>query len=131
MIKVVLDTNILVSALWTHIGNPSKIVDMFFTDKIYVYYNLKIMEEYQDVLTRPKLNFPSEKISWLLNRIKEKGILINAEKSTISMIDETDRKFYDTAKTAGAILITGNIKHYSGESFIVSPADFIQKQIQR
>jgi len=41
------------------------------------------------------------------------------------MTDETDRVFYDTAKASGAILITGNIRHYPAMPFIMTPADFL------
>jgi len=126
MKKVVLDTNIIVSALWTSAGNPSKILDMFLIDKVLLYYDSAIMEEYQQVLNRPRLKFSPEEVSWTLNKVHQKGIIITSEISTIQMIDETDRKFYDTAKTAGAILITGNIKHYPIEDFIMPPADFVK-----
>jgi hypothetical protein len=43
------------------------------------------------------------------------------------MPDESDRKFYEIAKAAGAILITGNTKHYPDEPFIVTPTVFVQK----
>ena len=52
--------------------------------------------------------------------------MIEPAASDIPMIDETDRIFYDTAKAAGATLITGNIKHYPAEPFIMLPADFIK-----
>jgi hypothetical protein len=47
------------------------------------------------------------------------------------MPDETDRKFYDTAKAAGAMLITGNTKHYPDEPFILTPAAFIRGYYDR
>jgi len=43
------------------------------------------------------------------------------------MSDESDRVFYDTAKTIGAILVTGNIKHYPDEPLIMTPAVFMKK----
>ena len=126
MKKVVLDTNILVSALWKAEGNPFRIVDLFLKGKIFLYYSALIINEYREVLSRPRFNFQPERVSKLLNDIFVYGILIEPNPSTIPMIDETDRKFYDTAKTAGAILITGNIKHYPTENFIMSLADFIK-----
>jgi predicted nucleic acid-binding protein len=45
------------------------------------------------------------------------------------MPDEEDRKFYNVAKSSGAFLITGNIKHFPPESFIVTPADFLKVQM--
>ena len=126
MIGVVLDTNVLVSAFWSLRGNSYKILDMFNEDEIELYYSSPIMEEYQEVLNRAKFNFPLEEISEFLKKIKNKGILADTETSVFPMPDETDRKFYDLAKTAGAILITGNIKHYPAEKFIMTPADFIK-----
>jgi len=41
------------------------------------------------------------------------------------MIDEDDRKFYDTAKSVGAWLISGNLKHYPKEDFIKTPTEFL------
>jgi hypothetical protein len=41
------------------------------------------------------------------------------------MPDESDRVFYDVAKTAGAYLITGNTKHFPQEPFILTPAEFV------
>jgi predicted nucleic acid-binding protein len=43
------------------------------------------------------------------------------------MIDETDRKFYDLALKAAVYLITGNKKHFPTENWIVSPAEFLEK----
>jgi len=43
----------------------------------------------------------------------------------ISLPDESDRIFYDTACESKAILITGNKKHYPDEEFIMTPADFL------
>jgi len=40
--------------------------------------------------------------------------------------DEDDRIFYDTAKSANAVLVTGNKKHYPDESFIMTPAEFLE-----
>jgi len=42
MIKIVLDTNVLVSALWTPAGNASTIISLIFTDKIIPYYDHRI-----------------------------------------------------------------------------------------
>lgn len=53
--RVVLDTNIFVSALISPMGNPAKIYRMFFTGAISLVYSADIFEEYQDVLHRPRL----------------------------------------------------------------------------
>ena len=128
MQKVVLDTNVLVSALWSKQGNPSRIVEMIFTKEIELYYSPEIMEEYSDVLSREKLSFPEEKVKHLLQEIAKNAILSNPTVSTVGFTDESDRKFYDTAKENDATLITGNGKHYPDEPRILTPLAFLQNK---
>jgi len=71
--------------------------------------------------------FSPEKQKTLINEIVEIGVVVNPSPSDIPMADESDRIFYDTAKEAGAILITGNTKHYPTEQFITTPAEFIKQ----
>jgi putative PIN family toxin of toxin-antitoxin system len=126
MPKVVLDTNILVSAFMTKKGNPAQILDMFTDGEIELYYCLAIIEEYKDVLLREKLGFMRHKVYETIGIILRKGVLIEPQTSTLPLPDESDRIFYDAAKTAGAYLVTGNIKHYPKAAFIVTPAAFLQ-----
>jgi len=126
MNKVVLDTNILVSALLAN-GAPAVIVDMVADGKLIPIYNDLIISEYWDVLQRPKFNFPSIQVSRLVSNVVRVGIVVEVnEPSVIPMTDEDDRVFYDTAKASGAFLITGNIKHYPRESFIAGPSAFLK-----
>ena len=126
MIKVVLDTNVLVSALWTPAGNPSTTVSLLFSNKITPCFDQGILNEYRTVLNRPRLAFSSDKVDELLKILTSRGISVTVFPSTIKMIDEADRKFYDVAKYCGAYLISGNIKHFPKKPFIVTPAEFLK-----
>jgi hypothetical protein len=53
------------------------------------------------------------------------GRIIEAIGVDILLPDEDDRPFYEVAKAANAYLITGNLKHFPQEPFILSPADFL------
>jgi hypothetical protein len=67
-------------------------------------------------------------VSRLIRDMVKAGFSIEVSVSSdFSMPDEEDRKFCDAAKTAGALLITGNEKHYPDEPFILTPAAFIQR----
>jgi putative PIN family toxin of toxin-antitoxin system len=127
MRKVVLDTNVLVSALWSQQGNPYTIVEMLFTGDIVLYYDTEMFEEYTEVLCRAKFGFSKNKVLDLLREITRNGILSVSTVSEAVFPDETDRKFYDMAKSNEAVLVTGNIKHYPDESFILSPLEFLRK----
>ena len=127
MIKVVLDTNILVSAFWTETGNAAKILQMFAEEKFLLYYDAKIMKEYITVLKRSKFAFSRVKIDELLKSIRDEGMVIAITPSNITFTDDSDRKFYDVAKACGAFLITGNLKHYPNDPLIMTAAEFLQK----
>jgi len=81
--------------------------------------------EYTDVLDRPKFDFSAHKKVVLLSKLKAYGEIVSQSNSNFSMIDESDRIFYDAALASGSILITGNIKHFPSEPFIMTPVDFL------
>ena len=124
--RVVLDTNILVSALLTPSGNPARILKMFLSGGITLVYCEEILLEYREVLYRFRPEISMDDVDIVLAAIMLHGELIEVVPSTGTMIDEDDRVFYDVAKTASAFLITGNKKHFPHESFILSPAQFFE-----
>jgi putative PIN family toxin of toxin-antitoxin system len=126
--NVVLDTNVLVSAGLTPHGKSAQVFSAVIeSDKMQLFYSLEIFAEYAEVLSRPKLKLSKTVQQFYLNAIKAFGKLITPPVSTVSMPDESDRIFYDTAKESGAILITGNIKDYPDEDFIITPAQFLSR----
>jgi putative PIN family toxin of toxin-antitoxin system len=126
MQSIVLDTNILVSSLIVRQSIPAQIVRLTDAKLLQTRYNDNILSEYTAVLSRKKFNFRLEDIASVIQGIINAGISVSPIQSTIPMPDESDRKFYDVAKSAGSILITGNGKHYPSEPFILSPTDFIR-----
>ena len=125
MRNVVLDTNVIISAAISPYGNPAKIVSMALDKIVQIYFSAEILAEYEDVLSRPEFNFSSEKQNTFLFGLKNSGILIKPSISDALIPDEDDRVFYDTATESGAILITGNTKHFPSESFIMTPSDYL------
>jgi putative PIN family toxin of toxin-antitoxin system len=126
MQKVVIDTNVIISAALSPSGLPAKIISLIVkNEEIQFYYSAAILDEYREILSRKKLNILPEVQVSIIKAVKENGILIKPTLSEIQFSDESDRTFYDTAKASGAILITGNIKHFPTEPFIMTPADFL------
>jgi putative PIN family toxin of toxin-antitoxin system len=126
MTRIVLDTNILVSAIKTFGGKPWQISQAAIRGDFQVFYNEDIFWEYVKVLNYEKHNFLNvEKAEYL------GGIILNGDynvppESNFFMRDETDRIFYDTAKNISAYLITGNTRHFPQETFILTPAQFLE-----
>ena len=123
--RVVLDTNVLVSALMAPLGNPAKVHKMFLAEELTLVYSDEILAEYEDVLFRPRLRIPTDDADAVLDAIRQYGDLVAPDPSVDSMPDEDDRIFYDAAKSTGAYLVTGNTRHYPSESFILTPTEFL------
>jgi len=126
MVRAVLDTNVIVSAGWSEEGNCARILGDALDDRILLICSESIFEEYQDVLCRPKFNFSPMKVEGILSAIHKHALFVEVIPSTIPFLDEGDRKFYDAAKSAGAYLVTGNLRHYPAEPVIKSPTDFLR-----
>jgi len=131
MQNIVIDTNIIVSAFISPKGNAERVLESVLPSKsIMICYNEAIINEYIEVLGRDKFkrfgfDLKREKIDSVIKKIVETGSIVNATKSKIPFNDESDRIFYDTAKASNAILITGNIKDFPDEPFILTPAEYI------
>jgi len=128
--SVVLDTNVIVSAVLRRGRNPDEIVEWAIGKKIKLYYSDAILLEYRKVLLKPKFNFDPHAVSFLLERITHVGHVINPVPSTFALPDESDRIFYDAARASGSLLITGNSKHYPAEPFVIAPADFVKLMME-
>jgi putative PIN family toxin of toxin-antitoxin system len=125
--KIVLDTNVVVSALINVSGIPGRILALVLNGRIKVLYDNRIIFEYIDVLSRKEFGFNKETINDMMDYFRHDGEFINSEYSNIKFIDETDKKFYEVFKSGEAqYLITGNIKHFPQENGIVNPKEFIE-----
>jgi predicted nuclease of predicted toxin-antitoxin system len=62
----------------------------------------------------------------LIDTFQNTGVIVAAEHVEAAFIDKTDRKFFEVAKTADAMLVTGNGKHFPDDSLVISPADFLR-----
>lgn len=125
--KVVLDTNVIVSAFLVPQGKPATILQLVLNHNFDICFNSAILAEYEEVLNREKFTdkIHTSDIRRFFDIMYELGINIISTPSNFDIPDETDRKFYDVAKTASAYLVTGNTKHYPDEPFIITPAQFI------
>lgn len=125
MKRIVMDINVLVSALLSPNGNPAKVLALVMNGKVTACYDSRVMLEYESVLMRRKFTFESQDVWALLNIIQQIGAIVIPEPTNVKFTDEEDTKFYEVAKTAGAYLVTGNIKHFPEEDWIILPAAFL------
>lgn len=133
---VVFDTNVLVSSLITkNLEAPTvKVVDMIADGVLTPVFNQDILDEYTDVLHRPKFSLSDESVDNLLKMLHQFGQSIDPIDTDESFLRDTDDKvFYevvmakreDLSESEDAYLVSGNLKHYPVKPFIVTPAELI------
>jgi putative PIN family toxin of toxin-antitoxin system len=114
MIRVVLDTNILISALLNPQGPPAQVLLMTIVDSdTQLWVSGNIFAEYEDVIRRPRFNRSSSEIVATLRTIREKGFWVKPTEKVHVCSDPDDDIFLERALAAAAdYLVTGNVKDF-------------------
>lgn len=127
---VVLDTNILVSALLSPFGPPARVLDMVLSGDIRAAYDDRLLAEYREVLARPKFGFAPEEVAVVLAYLEADGEPVTARPLAWALPDPDDLPFLEVAAQAEAVLITGNAAHYPetlrGGVQVIAPGDFVR-----
>lgn len=125
----VIDTNVLISAMLKWNSVPGNVLELTFSGTIVPLLNKRIVEEYREVLSRPKFHLTKDIIDTVVGEIERLGIYIDAEELDTELPDPKDRVFYEVVmeerKSEDAYLVTGNIKHFPTEPFIVTPRQMV------
>lgn len=109
MLRVVIDTNVLVSALLKPGSVPDRAVLASFKHMT-VLYDARLLDEYEDVLRRPKMKLAPMRIEELLATMHRRGVNVGESTPwTGAMTDDDDRMFVEVAITGQAdAIVTGN-----------------------
>ena len=126
MMKVVLDTNILISALLSPYGASAQVFDHVLNGSVVMCFDSRILEEYLDVLSRPKFKFNQKAVNQIIDYIVQTGISIVPEPMRIDFQDPDDKVFYEVAVQVEGYLVTGNAKHYPIKPNVVTAAEFLE-----
>lgn len=111
--RIVLDTNVVVSGLLRPYGAPAQIVRLVAGGDVVLAYDSRILGEYREVLRRPKFGFDGERVAALLAQIRADGVVVAASPLPVRLPDPDDEPFLEVALASGArCLVTGNLKHY-------------------
>ena len=125
----VIDTNVLISAMLKWNSVPGTIMELVFNGTILPLLNKSIMEEYQNVLSRPKFHLNEEIINTILTEINQLGIYLDAPKMNILLPDPKDIIFYEIVvkgrENEDTYLVTGNIKHFPAKPYVVTPRQML------
>ncbi len=128
-LKVVLDTNIIISSLWG--GNPGRIIKYWEKGKILLIVSQPILDEYFEVLNRFNLNEDEIEDTTILFSNPNRTLIVSP-KLKIHLIhkDPADNKFLECAfEGKAAYIISGDTHLLELQSYknikIVSARDFV------
>ncbi|HBP38972.1 MAG TPA: putative toxin-antitoxin system toxin component, PIN family [Clostridiales bacterium] len=124
--EIILDTNVLVSALLSPFGAPARVLDLILSQQIILRYDSRIWLEYEMVLARPKFRFDPAMIRQILDYLAIISVPVLASPCSRQLSDQNDLAFYEVYLTSESWLVTGNVKHFPEEPKIVSPPAFLK-----
>jgi len=131
-LRVVLDTNVLVSGLLNPHGPPGRIVDRLLDGGLTLLLDDRIVSEYRAVLPRPKFALDPLDVGDLLEFVEREGVFVPAHPIDADLPDPFDRPFLEVALSGNAdSLVTGNSRHFPararGNLRVEAPADFVRR----
>jgi putative PIN family toxin of toxin-antitoxin system len=120
MIRVVIDTNILVSALLQPESLPAAVmmlalsgaVELWVSDAVFAESDA-VFAEYDEVIRRPRFKRSADVIEGALQSVRKQGHWVKPRVHVEACADPDDNMFFECAEAAGAnYLVTGNKKHF-------------------
>jgi putative PIN family toxin of toxin-antitoxin system len=134
--KVVLDTNVLISAIF-FAGPPSRILSAWVEDEFELVVSTEILEEYREVASRIGGKFPGIELGPVLDRIVSNALLVvPAHLPNDACADRDDIKFLECAVASRAeCVVSGDraVLRSSGYEGIevLTPRRFVERFLER
>src|ERR1700732_3463578 len=113
MIRVVLDTNIIVSALLQPLGPPAQVFLLAISGSIQLCMTGDVYAEYEDVIRRPRFRRDEDVIAATLQTVRERSNWVRPTEAIRACADPDDDIFLECAQAGQATyLVTGNTKDF-------------------
>jgi uncharacterized protein len=113
MIRVVFDTNVIVSALLQPLGPSAQLFVLALSGSIQLCVSGSIYAEYEEVIRRPRFRRNEEIIAGTLHAIRHRAFWVRPTEPVTVCTDSDDNIFLECAQAARAdFLVTGNLRHY-------------------
>jgi len=128
--RVVLDTNVLVSGLLSPRGAPGRILDLVLAGDDVLIVDDRIVDEYAEVLGRQEFGFDPNPVEALLLFVEASAVHVQAESLSVQLPDPDDLPFLEVARTGVAdALVSGNLRHFPksliGDVRALNPATYL------
>ena len=130
MIRVVLDTNVLVSAHLQEEGLEATVFLLALSRRIILCVSEPVLAEYTGVLRRRKFSLDPHRVTRSLEQIRSAGRRVRPKHMLTVCPDPEDNRFLECAEAGGAdYLITGNKRHFPphwGKTKVVNAREFLE-----
>jgi putative PIN family toxin of toxin-antitoxin system len=111
--RVVLDTNILISACWKPGGLEELVLERGLAGDYQLVASPVVWAEYEQVLRRPKFARLAERVDQLLARLHPVVEMVDPTTPVTLATDPDDNCILEAALTAGAdYVVTGNLRDF-------------------
>ena len=125
--RIVLDTNVLISAVLNPSGAPARVLGSVLNQSVTLLLDNRILFEYEDVLSHDKFGLPKVHVKALLELFESEGENIDALATEATLADDDDRPFYEVALCGRAdYLVAGHRGHFPKHTMIVTPRRFVE-----
>ena len=130
MIRVVLDTNIIVSAYLNEDGQPFRVVKLALAGLVKLCASEAILAEYEELLRRKSFPLDARRAALFLKKLRAASAIVKPVSGLpVKLDDPDDIIFLECSEAAKAnYLVTGNTKHFPARwkyTTRVTPATFI------
>ncbi len=128
-LRLVIDTNILVSAALKPDGLQRTVLVLAITKPARLYVTEAVLAEYQEVLLRPEPEIRRGLRQQILQLVKNRAQLVSSTHTLHVASDPGDDKFLECADAARAdYLVTGNQRHFPKfwkKTKVITSRDFL------
>lgn len=129
-LRLVVDTNIVVSAALKPDGLQRTVLLLAITRPARLYVSNAVLTEYRVVLSRSEFQIRKGLRQQLLDLIRKRAHLVNPVRTVQAASDPADNVFVECADAARAdYLVTGNVRHFPRfwkNTKIVTSREFLQ-----
>ncbi|RJR19831.1 MAG: putative toxin-antitoxin system toxin component, PIN family [Desulfobacteraceae bacterium] len=135
--RIVLDTNVMISGMLNPSGPPGKIIDLLRSGALQLVVDDRILSEYTDVLRRRYFlrYFGESERERVIEYISGNSYYTLSKVVVSDIPDQGDAPFLEIALSEGVPLVTGNLKHYPETArmgcIVLSPNQFIEQFVAK
>jgi len=134
-VRIILDTNVLVSGLFFESGPPGKIIEALIDDRFNLVISPEILNEYLEIISELQKTYPQINIDILLEKIFIKSdMFISAKLAEPVCPDPKDDMFIACAIASKIKIVVSGDKHLLGVSGyqdikVLKPREFLEQYL--